>query len=559
MSQLLNVITVPDPRIELSAVPELTILATCQNSRVLSVPAASTASTGSVSFSTPVFSSSLVDRTVWIKLQCQMVLAGADQSSLLSVYGNGSDALRFMGFQQGLNNIVVSFNGLSFSKISNEETVPVDSYMWSDEDRRYFSSMFPSMQDNYQAYSDSTSLGSALNPLAAIGNGSFGYQRGGWPVVTVSSSNTATTYTWVQYEPILCPPFLPKQSSSHRRAFAHCSNISMQCNINSLSKSMWSHSSNGNTISSYTFSFTAPPELLFTLYQQNELSQTIPKQLAYETHRVIDYPSAETSLTTTSSAVVSVQSVTLSSLPDLICIVARQRLADRNQNSSDTFAEITSVSLDLNSRSALLSTMSQADLYAMSVRNGLKMSFPLWKKNAGSILYIKPADLGLPPDECASCLGNWQMSIRVGITNNNASTVVYQVHNFCVNSSLLQVDQGGMWSESTGYLTSQMVVESALKNRVVQVERLGRGWFSNAFNYVKDKVHKILPIAKIVSPLVKIAYPPARPFLEAVGLGIKGGRNCEKLKKPKGRPKKGRGIVNDEDEVNDLEEYMTSR
>jgi hypothetical protein len=160
------------------------------------------------------------------------------------------------------------------------------------------------------------------------------------------------------------------------------------------------------------------------------------------------------------------------------------------------------------------------------------------------------ADLGLPNDQVADVNANMTISCAVGIKNRSAATVVYNVHLWVENSSLLTLDANGTWGERIGYLTSDEVVRSAIAP--IQAPS-GSGFFSDIY----DGVKKVLPYAKPIASIAKMAFPQSKPYLEAVGLGKLGGRK-KKGKGVLGGRRKGRGLIK-EDDVEDLNEYMTKR
>jgi hypothetical protein len=329
-----------------------------------------------------------------------------------------------------------------------------------------------------------------------------------------------------------------------RKGFANMSNVNFTFNLNGQLSNMWSHSSSGNTITSTTVAFTSPPSIVLSLYDPNMLSEPIPQNITYRTQRENNYLSAETTLTSGASVTnLTVQAISLQTIPDVLVIYARRRMADRTYLTSDVYKEMTNLSIDFNNRSIILSSATQADLYKMSVKNGLKMSYPQWKKYSGSVVIVKPEDLGLQLDEAPSVLKNTQLAVRASFTNRNSQTEVVQMYVWVVASSLLSVNSSGQWSEQTGYLSSQDVLNSS-KHLMRGAEMRGSGWFSSLVDKVKSVAAPVWSGVKAVAPIIKTLAPQTAPVFGAVGLG---------------RRRKGRGVVEDENEDESLKSYLEKR
>jgi len=539
----MDLISVSDPRIDLNQKVREVIFANAQNVRHYQVPFSAYSTSGTWSLGVPLPNTSIVGRTVWIKNKWRFTFAGTDQSATLVVAGSGNDAMRFLPFQNCVNNTSISFNGLSFNETSNESIDP----MWrsiSDQDKALTSSVFPSMQDYYQQYSLSSSYGDQLNPLASFGSRPDGNSRGGFDYTLISASNTQVVYDVTWFEPIVCAPFLPPHEDMHRKGFVNVKNISFSFNLNGDLSRAWSHSSNGKTLTSITVAIQEAPSIWLTLLEPNVLAEPVPKAITYETYRSTQYLSNEFTLTAGSSvSQVSLPSINLQGVPAKIIIYARKRLADRTYLTSDAYLGISNLSLNWNNRSNLLKEASVNDLFQISVSNGLKMNYPMFKKFTGSVIILEPKDLGLPMDQVANVLSNTQISAFADVTNLDASNSVTASLNMWVfYSSKLESRADGTWSEQTSYLTPHDVVNA---DRVAMVEPQGSGFFSS----LVSGIQRALPIARAALPLVKVLAPPkVGQTLEAVGLG-----------RHRARKPRGRGIVNDEDQQESLQDYIHER
>ena len=70
----------------------------------------------------------------------------------------------------------------------------------------------------------------------------------------------------------------------------------------------------------------------------------------------------------------------------------------------NTFLRIMNVNITYNNKTGLLSNADEFNLYMMSVKNGLNMSWSQWRGNTGSVFVCTPLDLGID-DESIGCKG----------------------------------------------------------------------------------------------------------------------------------------------------------
>jgi hypothetical protein len=556
----MEIVALSDPRINVDQPVKEVVYHVGQNVRHYQVPFSAYSTSGTWSLTAPLPNNSLVDRCIMIQNKWRFTFSGTDQSSTLVVPGSGNDALRFMPFQNCVNNTSVNFNGLSFTETVNE-SLDMMFRSVSDGDKALMCSSFPSMQDYYQSYNLSSTLGSSLNPLASVGSREDGNTRGGFKYTIISSSNTSVVVDVEWFEPVLCAPLLPPQSSKMRKAFSNCKSVSFSFNLNGDLSRAWSHSSNGNNLSSISVSIQSPPSIWFTLIEPNQLSNPVSKgPTIYETYRQTQYLSQEFTLSASASqSQVAIPSINLQGIPEVLVFYARQRLADRTYLTSDVYGSITNLSVNWNNRSNLLKEASRSDLYQLSVKNGLKLGFPMFEKWTGSLVIVRPSDLGLPMNQSANVLSNTQISAYADVTNlNTGSSITFALNMWVIYSSKL-VENNSQWTEKTSYLNESDVLAAKQQKLLVAPEPTGSGFFDDVFSGIKKGINYTLPVAKAISPLVKTVVPEAAPFLGAVGLGSLGGRKAKKGKAKKGRRMAGRGIVEEEQEQRSLENYLVAR
>lgn len=195
------------------------------------------------------------------------------------------------------------------------------------------------------------------------------------------------------------------------------------------------------------------------------------------------------------------QGIQLNQLPDYFVIAVRSRATTGNKlfnnNSSEVqdyaphFLPITSISVNLNNTSGLLSSATQADLYRISRNNHSKQTWDAFRgrgrvyscpkpastiasntlettgamgyvdiATTGSILVLNPAyDLSIPDYLSSGSLGayNFQFSVTCENYNDYASTPEIVV--ICANSGVFSTIAGSS-NIYTGILTKSMVLDA---------------------------------------------------------------------------------------------------
>ena len=192
----------------------------------------------------------------------------------------------------------------------------------------------------------------------------------------------------------------------------------------------------------------------------------------------------------------SSNSISLAVVPDLFLIYVRMPLSEMNSVCTNAYFTIQSINIYYNNKAGILSNMNSVDLYKLSVKNGLKMSYIDWcgtamkenlvlngqdaprssaaRANAnfdvatlGSLLVLSPCDLGLP--DMLAPGSQYQGVFRFDITVNsnyqndygtpNAGAVVPDICCVCVESGIL-ITENMQSSLDIGLLNANMVLNA---------------------------------------------------------------------------------------------------
>ena len=99
------------------------------------------------------------------------------------------------------------------------------------------------------------------------------------------------------------------------------------------------------------------------------------------------------------TATINMNAVQLPNIPNKAYFYCRQQDSDLTINSADIYSEINNVSINYNGQAGLLSSLSEQDLYNISVKNGYQASWVEWQKACGSIfIMVFGEDLPLAPN-----------------------------------------------------------------------------------------------------------------------------------------------------------------
>lgn len=142
----------------------------------------------------------------------------------------------------------------------------------------------------------------------------------------------------------------------------------------------------------------------------------------------------------TGTSTLQSSNIQLQSIPRRMYIYARIKNSDLLYTDTDTFLGITSISINWNNRSGLLSSATPYDLYNISKKNGCNLSWTEWSGGpnyvalggtntaygtVGSVLCLEfGTDIGLQDLECPGIDGTYQLQMAVGVKNINQTRAI---------------------------------------------------------------------------------------------------------------------------------------
>lgn len=225
-------------------------------------------------------------------------------------------------------------------------------------------------------------------------------------------------------------------------------------------------SSDPNTFYSMEVTSVDKADLKLCYITPSPILGSLPNTVQYDVPLYQNFQSNTQPLLRTGFTKVTLNNIQLSSIPAYIVIFAtKDGLIDQeivpgppsnkylnNIIASSCVGEINNISINFNNQTALLSSASQHDLFHMSCRNGLNMSWSEWKKRKGSIILLDfSKDIGSDALSAVGVSGQFQFQLDAYIrdatdslspTNGtDGSNVAYNYKLNClvINQGLLQI------------------------------------------------------------------------------------------------------------------------
>ena len=333
---------------------------------------------------------------------------------------NYTMALRAFPLNSSLANCDLKLNGGATTLASND-LVCIKPYLIEDSEIRYFEC--PVQRDDGAQYT-SNSNNDNRNPFNSFRQNTAYPTRGSYLATlvyeNVAGGNVTRVYQWEITESIIISPLVWGKSFDDE-GFANLVNISINLRIQDIQRSislcsgLVENSSVQMSIAPITVAGTEfgknTCDLLLNYCDQDPIfAARQPSTLYYNWDLVqIDANSNAVSGALTNASPdknFNSNALRLSTIPDKIYFYLKptkgQLLGAAAQTITDTFLRIMHLTVQFGSDPNLLTSFEEEDLWRMSCKNGLNMSFHEWKYTNGSIAIIDIAsDLGLKSDEAA--------------------------------------------------------------------------------------------------------------------------------------------------------------
>ncbi len=530
-----------DPRMKINQERINAIQIGPRNNTYKVTAADSSTAVSNVSFNTINNVQDIVDRRFLVRYFLQVDITGVGNP--LTSYGV-NDSLRYMPINSTSISQQLNLNNSGQSTIPHQWLDGISRYIKVDDQRMDLSSS-PSQVDLLFDYSAGSG---PKNVMGSYVDNSVGSPdlRGSTVPVLISEGNGVSQFRFDIIEPLFITPLTYQDRDVP--GFIGLETINIQLSHSWTGENAWSHTG-ATTLSNFTFTMYATPQLLLNVMTPNELvSRYDPlRTYVYNSVSMNHFSTDVGSIASGATSIVAAGNIQMSAIPSRIYVFARKRKIDRLITDPDVFAQIESVSVNIGNKSALLSTATPRDLYKISVRNGYQYSYNAWRHFQGSVLCFKPsADLSLDLGEAPGLVVMKQLRISLTIRNQTANTQNYEVMVIPVIPGSLNIKNGSA-IQSIGLLdpseifTSKVSVTNAVFKEHENLDVYGSGLFDFLRQAFKTAAPLLLPVIGDI----------AVKGVDALGKALKG-----KIKK---KTRRGKGIYQDDESDEERQVVRVSR
>ncbi len=485
-------------------------------------------STSAWQFSCPPPSTNIiVDRLIWLKAYIQAVF---DVDVRSTAGGLGVNVgLRQFPLSSNLENQQATINNVTITENISDYVHAVMRYNYGKNKQDKNFSQTAAMADQYQdlaSWQNPNIGGSARNPLAAYGE-QFYQNRGA--ILPTSISGDGKTLTYTIMEPLLLlSPFIWDPEDENHMGFANVNTMDFNFTFkNNLSRmfSVVSASTDvpapgAPAVTSIAITFPQSPEMHFLYISPSDI-MSIPRSITYPYCLIDRYPTSGSNVANGASSQVTSNNIQLNQIPKRIFMFLRQKNSDQTFNSSDCFASITQINVNFNNYSGLLSSMDQYDLYQISRRNGIDMSWMQFSNFCGSVIALDfGSDIALSPVESPGLLGQYNFQVTINYkntSNNNAGSINYDLYLVVCNEGTFEIKVGSGIPQ-TGVLSKEAILNSGDLPQLDynEVKLQGGSVFGKLRSFVnvaKKGAKEVGRLGKVIAP----QYAPEFAALEALG------------------------------------------
>lgn len=468
----MNSISVLDPRTNLNQ-PKMMIIE--QGGEQVSyqvIQAQNPQSTSSSTFNIlPPDINTIIDKRTYLRVTGTLTF-NATAVPGVKILNEGYDSFRAFPLQNTQTNVQCQINNGAVNFQPEVYLDPLLRIHNNLNNQQYNLSLCPSALDNTAVYNDL--LGTVLNPLGTFKDSTPSlYQRGSFQgisnVVNVAGASSASLAFDIT-EPLMLSPFIATQEHDHPGLTGVRSMILTINWSNNLSR-MWSHNNALITISSINVAFTNVELYVAYITPKYTLQPSPINQYNYT--NVEYYNTGAISLADGATYQASLNNIQLQQIPNKIMLFARKSDQTRTYNDPDSYLQITSINITYMNRTGILGTARQEQLYQISKRNKLNMTYNDFSgkvlttvegdnlHTCGSIIVLDPAfDFGLPSDYTNGLSIQNQLQVNVTIKNNTGATMDAVCYLVTLTEGVLTIQDTNVVTQ-LGVITKEDVMKSS--------------------------------------------------------------------------------------------------
>ena len=480
----------------------------------------------------------IIDRKIYLRARVRLQLTGPDLGKLL--IQSGRDAPRAFPLTNSMSALNVQINNSQVTITMADVMKGVQRYMDERELYQEYSNS-PCYPDQSQTYSELA--GFLRNPLNHAGDSIYGAiePRGAYPVTINSLTNTTADIEFDFCEPLMISPLHFNKSLTN--GFIGVKNLSVVIQWKSnLINTIWSRNEDDGLFDSAAVTFNGAPELLVRNITPSELvMQDLPENSVYPYHHIQSFQTNLPSLAAGLQNTRTNESIQVSVIPRRMFIYLIREQSEERYDRPDSYMSIEDISINFANRSGLLASASKRDLYNISKKNGVNLTWREWSGDVshaivgtdneltgvGSVLCVYvPEDITIFNSDLLAPGVVEKTNLQVTVTYKNlhpTETITPRLMIVTQTDGIFTI-QNGLSYQQTGIISQEDVLNSKFM-KGIEYEDVLDIYGGDLFSDIKSFVKKI-PGA--IKEGVKFAKEDVLPVAEAVmqilpllGLGVK--------------------------------------
>lgn len=497
----------------------------------------------------------ILNRKILIGIPLQLTWTGNSGNVAVPLIQYGVfDAFKPWPVNSLINTTTAIINNASISLNNNDIFPWLFWYHQNNAAEALYNSTSPKMLDYSQEYTDLDA--SPMNPLLGYTNGNTPHtnRRAVIPVYWSVNNSTNAQCSVFLIEEIVIPPFY--YGKENEPGLIGVQNLQFNFNITGNMQKIWSHSTGSpSTINSFTVTCQnvtgLPPGLqsptLYLQYITPATTMSIPDVTTYSYYEIQRYPTEVGLITSGSTYTFNSNNIQLNSIPNLVYIFLRQKNADLTPESTISFPRIDSVSLNFNNKSGLLSGATTVDLYKLSAKNGLQMSYQEWYgitgtsnvavncTGPGSILCLRfGSDIGLSEGEAPGVKGTYQFQCTVNGTYTGSINKNFTLYVVVVSEGVLTIGNNSASTQiglvSPADIANTANLPKANYNELTTIYGRGGNFITGVKTFLTGIRKGVDAVAPLAHKAIDFWQNKVSPGLESMGVGCNasGGRRHKK-------------------------------
>jgi hypothetical protein len=375
--------------------------------------------------------STILDRRVIMRCPVRLTFTKADTGT--PVLREGKDAFRAQPLDAICSDVRLAINGLTISNQPRYTRLPLLNYM-SNSTKEALASISPVTLDEFSIYSEA--LGATNSPFNGPQQSSYDGQAGraSYPFTVLSNTNTSAVIEADLYSYVKLAPFIFGDNGENK-GLANVNTLTLNFQWTNLAR-MWSRmlETVDDNLTSLQVELERPT--IYTVFYNAGLDTVVPSMNAYNYANVVVQNTQFGSVAPQEERDFQSSSFRFDMVPSHIYLWVGQAFSDiesdvnKSVGSSDAQFSISQVDILWDNRSGNLAAYDPAQLYKMSVENGLQQTWPSFAGKSqiidgdriglrGSILKIEfSKDIALKSGNLVGMSGVYNFSVKIRAKNN---------------------------------------------------------------------------------------------------------------------------------------------